>query len=400
MSKVAEILAALELGIPPRELAQQVNWETLQEGEADQLLDEARRMGAHPLAYQLLMLLYLISKEDEYTVRVLGYAAQHPALSAENRQNTLRTMRRALDRSRARIEAAPDAAEHLPMQQLYEAAYFALNAQVLEAAGDGEKALQNFESAHAIYQSLGYGLAAERVGLEVERLRRELARLRLEQAAAPVQPRPRPSGPPLEPPPPPEEDDASLQPLPGPSVRQPLRPAALRRSPPAVEETPAGEAEDERMALLAELESEIQAQTARRDALAREIASLEQRQQQSARRPAVQPRPALAADENLHRQVEQLQQQLEEERAAYEELEQKVNSQPDLERIDGLAVQRGNLANEVSELKRQLKELRRELETLSAERDDLEAEIADLQRERDRQTGKDAGQSRGKGKSD
>lgn len=147
------------------------------------------------------------------------------------------------------------------------------------------------------------------------------------------------------------------------------------------------------MAVLAELEAEIQAQTARRDALAREIASLEGRQQ-SAQHPVVQPRPVPAAggDASLRRQVEQLQQQLEEERAAYEELERQVEQrQPDLERMDELAVQRSNLTGEVAELKRQVKELRREVETLNAERDDLEAEIADLQRERDQRSGKDAG---------
>lgn len=104
MDTVEEILAAVEDGISAKEIASQLTWESLAEDEREGLLATARSLEGSQHGYELLVLLYTLSQDDWFTARVLGYVVGHPSLAQAERQNTLKTMRRLLDRTRARLD--------------------------------------------------------------------------------------------------------------------------------------------------------------------------------------------------------------------------------------------------------------------------------------------------------
>ncbi|MBE3039092.1 MAG: hypothetical protein IMZ62_09815, partial [Chloroflexi bacterium] len=168
MDTVEEILAAIEDGISPKEIASQLTWESLAEYEREQLLETARNLGGSRHGYELLVLLYTLSQDDWFTARVLGHVVGHPSLAQAERQNTLKTLRRLLDKTRARLEGLKDAGQKLRWQQLYEAGYLALAAQVAEEDGRLDGALENYRQALAIYQELGFSQAAERVDRSIQ----------------------------------------------------------------------------------------------------------------------------------------------------------------------------------------------------------------------------------------
>ena len=170
METFEEILAAIHAGISPEEISDQVAWEDVSEEDREQLLMAARELGDDQAGYQLFLLLNTLSQDEWFTLRVLGYAIQHPTLILADRQNTLKTMRRILDRVRAEIGTEPQAQEKMGWQRLFEAAYFVLNAEVCEEAGNARDALQNYRQALAIYQQLGFIQPLQKVTGEIKRL--------------------------------------------------------------------------------------------------------------------------------------------------------------------------------------------------------------------------------------
>ncbi len=261
METFEDILAAIHAGIPPKEIASQVAWEEITEEDREQLLTAAREMGDDPSGYQLFLALNAISQDEWFTLRVLGYAIQHPTLILADRQNTLKTMRRILDRLQAKLDADPQSQENLGWQRLFEAAYFVLNAQICEQAGNVTEALQNYRRAHIIYQELGFSQPLQKVAGEIKRLQ-------------PVPAIAKPPAPPaLKVTPSPAPPSSALPPKPEPT--------------PVVEPAPvvSQQAETERLAAqiqaqnraLSELQARIRQLQGQRDRLTSEIAVQEER---------------------------------------------------------------------------------------------------------------------------
>jgi hypothetical protein len=292
MDTFEEILAAIHDGIPPKEIADQVAWEDVSEEDREQLLIAARELGDDQAGYQLFLLLNSLSQDEWFTLRVLGYAIQHPVLILADRQNTLRTMRRILDRVRTKVEAEKHAQENMGWERLFEAAYFVLSAQVCEEAGNVKEALRNYRQAQSIYQELGFNQPQSKIAGEINRL---------QPVAAPARPSSPPAGQPAKP--------AAVTPA-TPSVARKTTPAAAPATPnavkgnpapaasqpaavpPRVEPTPAAPApavsqqvETERLAVqiqaqnraLSDLQSRVRQLQEQRDRLTKEIAAQEER---------------------------------------------------------------------------------------------------------------------------
>jgi hypothetical protein len=290
METFEDILAAIHAGIPPREIADQVTWEEVSEEDREQLLIAARELGDDQAGYQLFLLLNALSQDEWFTLRVLGYAIQHPILILADRQNTLRTMRRTLDRVRTKVEAETHVQKKSGWERLFEAAYFVLSAQVCEEAGNDKEALRNYQQAQAIYQELGFSQPLQKIMVEIKRLQPVVA-----PAKAPSPPAAPPSKP-----------AAALGPVatkitsapaapavnlprtdPAPAASHPAAvPARVEPPPPAVSApSPSQPAETERLAAqiqaqnraLSDLHSRIRQLTDQRDRLGKEIAAQEER---------------------------------------------------------------------------------------------------------------------------
>jgi hypothetical protein len=398
MSTVDDIQEAIQQGVTPQKLAEQVDWKTLSTDERDDLLDTARSLNEDPQGYELLKLLFLISQDNEYTTRVLGYIAQHTALDATTRQKTLRSMRRMLDKLRPQMSSADsESAEEAPMYRLYDAAYQVLNGQVLSELGSHQEALRSIQQAVDIYTTLGFTQPLARLEKELRRLRTLLSQPQSLYGEQPAARRGQTN-----------QGDAPNQPHPS------VQPAS-QASHPAVHTAytlpPKVESEDEGMAVLAELQTEIEKQQLRREQLRREVNNLEQRLKSS---PA-QPAEFIGERSSQGQQrIEALQNQLKEERERNQQLQQQLRQHPaqaqiasqqrdvlrremaeikeqinagreeneslqqqieqKQNRLDEVSVQRETLHNEITELRRQAKELLHEIDKLKAEKQDLELE--------------------------
>ena len=410
MDTVEEILAAVEDGISAKEIASQFTWESLAEDEREGLLAIARSLEGSQHSYELLVLLYTLSQDDWFTARVLGYLVGHPSLGQVERQNTLKTLRRLLDRTRARLEGLKDAGQKLRWQQLYEAGYFGLAAQVAEEAGRLDEALENYRRALAIYQELGFNLAAGRIDRSIQ------ANL---TARPPL--KPAPNTPPIR--------------LPRSTVHAGARPPV---PPPGVPDQPFApplpQTESEKLAAqikvqaqtLTELIAKTKEKQGQFERLSHEVTVLEQkaksRRQELEAPPketgvsgknsvSTQPQPAqqieklrqeLAAEKersaqlleklrlsenrpapktpaspqaDISQELEELKSQLSEAREEEEQLAQRIQlKQARLEKLEQLGIQKENLLQEAADLKRQLRELGRELETLNEQKQEAELE--------------------------
>ncbi len=304
MDTFEDILAAIHTGIPPKEIADQITWEDVSEEDREQLLIAARELGDDQAGYQLFLLLNALSQDEWYTLRVLGYAIQHPILILADRQNTLRTMRRILDRVRAKVEAEKQAQENMGWERLFEAAYFVLSAQVCAEAGNVKEALRNYRQAQAIYQDLGFNKPMQKILAEMKRLQPVAASAR--PATPPVAQQPsKPAAAPavtttkITPAP-----ATPAQNVPGnnpaPAALQPAVAAPKIEPLPATAPAPAAsqQAETERLAAqiqaqnraLSDLQSRIRQLQEQRDRLGKEIAAQEERLKASR-----QPAPATPA---------------------------------------------------------------------------------------------------------
>ena len=339
METFEDILAAIHAGIPPKEIADQVSWEDVSEEDREQLLLAARELGDDQAGYQLFLLLNALSQDEWFTLRVLGYAIQHPSLILADRQNTLRTMRRILDRVRTKVEAETHVQKKSGWERLFEAAYFGLSAQVCEEAGNDKEALRNYRQAQAIYQELGFSQPLQKIMVEIKRLQPVVT-----PAKAPSPPAAQPSKPVAAPAPvatkitPAPATPAPNLPRTEPAPATP-RPAAVpARVEPAsrtVSAPPASQqAETERLAAqiqaqnraLSDLHSRIRQLTDQRERLAKEIAAQEERLKTSRQpapavalpaSPSVQNKAAPAPDQEqadqitaLSRQIRHLQEEL------------------------------------------------------------------------------------------
>ena len=436
METFEEILAAIHAGIPPKEIAAEVAWEEVSEEDREQLLTAARELGDDQAGYQLFLLLNTLSQDEWFTLRVLGYAIQHPTLILADRQNTLKTMHRILDRVRAKIESEPQAQEKLGWQRLFEAAYFVLNAEICEEAGNLKEALQNYRQAQAIYQQLGFSRPLQKINSEIKRLQ--------PAPASPAKPSPPPFTPAPKPAAAPPATAAKVNSTPVTQAPSPP-PAAV---PPKTETTPpvSQQAETERLAAqilaqnraLSDLQARIRQLQDQRDRLSKEITSHEERLKTSRQlppaappAPASGPPPPTAEERNkaaqleqeradqitaLTRQVRHLQEELRIEKEnnqrllqqnrqaasqpkqiaadprplpaqELEELRQKISEaraederlkeqiqqkQARLEKLEQLGMQKEALLQEIAELKRKAKDMLHDLENLSAQQDELE----------------------------
>jgi predicted nucleic acid-binding Zn-ribbon protein len=378
----------------------------------------------------LFLLLNALSQDEWFTLRVLGYAIQHPILILADRQNTLRTIRRILDRVRAKVEAETKKQEKSGWERLFEAAYFVLSAQVCEEAGNVKEALRNYRQAQAIYQELGFSQPLHKIVTEIKRLQAVVAPAA--PASKPVAQSSQPATAPVQ---------AAPKITPGPASPAPA--AAVSQ-----------QAETERLAAqiqaqnraVSDLQSRIRQFQEQRDRLTSEIAAQEQRLKASRQpapaapgatsEPAAQTRsvapPATTSTQNrgdsvpdqeqadqitaLSRQVRHLQEQLRIEKEnsqrllqqnrqaasqpkpagadlhplpaqELEELRQKISEaqaederlkeqiqqkQARLEKLEQRGQQKEALLQEIAELKRKVKDMLRDQENLSTQQDELE----------------------------
>jgi hypothetical protein len=339
MDTFEDILAAIHAGIPPKEIADQITWEDVSEEDREQLLIAARELGDDQAGYQLFLLLNALSQDEWFTLRVLGYAIQHPILILADRQNTLRTMRRILDKVRARIAAETQTQEKLGWERLFEAAYFVLSAEVCEEAGNVKEALRNYRQAQVIYQELGFNQPLHKIMSEIKRLQPVVApaKAALPSAAQPFKPAAAPA--------PVAVKIAPVPAAPAPNIARTdhvpatPQPAAL---PPRVEPLPpvvsapaaSQQAETERLAAqiqaqnraLSDLQSRIRQLQEQRDRLGKEISAQEERLKASRQPapaapissiPSIQNKAAPAPDQEqadqltaLSRQIRHLQEEL------------------------------------------------------------------------------------------
>jgi len=391
MDTVEEILAAIDDGISPKEIASQLTWESLAEDEREQLLATARELGSSQHGYELLVLLYTLSQDDWFTARVLGYVVEHPSLAQAERQNTLKTMRRLLDKTRTRLAGLKDAGQKLRWQQLYEAGYLALAAQVAEEDGRLDEALENYRQALAIYQELGFSQAADRVDRSIQA--NLTARLPLKVAPP-----------------------APLVRLPRSTVHAGARPLVPPPGEPDQPAAPPPQTEPERLAAqikaqaqtLTELVAKTKEKQEQHERLSREVAALEQKARNrrldlevpakengvseknpvSKDNPAAQKLEKLRLSENrpapktsaspqagISQELEELKSQLSEAREEEEQLSQRIQQkQVRLKKLEQLGMQKENLLQEVADLKRRLREMTRELETLTTQKQEVELE--------------------------
>jgi hypothetical protein len=291
METFEEILAAIHAGIPPKEIADQVAWEDVSEEDREQLLIAARELGDDQAGYQLFLLLNALSQDEYFTLRVLGYAIQHPMLILADRQNTLRTMRRILDRVRTKVEAEKQVQEKLGWERLFEAAYFVLSAQVCEEAGNVKEALRNYRQAQAIYQDLGFNQPLQKIATEIKRLQPVVAPARSSPppAAQPTRPAAAPPATAAKITPAPASPAASApKATPPPAAVQSAAVPAARIAPtPAVTPVPAAsqQVETERLAAqiqaqnraLSDLQARVRQLQEQRERLSKEIAAQEER---------------------------------------------------------------------------------------------------------------------------
>jgi hypothetical protein len=425
METFEEILAAVHAGIPPKEIASQIAWEDVSEEDREQLLIAARELGDNQAGYQLFLLLNSLSKDEWFTLRVLGYAIQHPVLILADRQNTLRTMRRILDRVRARVESEKQAHEKLGWERLFEAAYFVLSAQVCEEAGNVKEALRNYRQAQAIYQELGFSQPLQKIMSEIKRLQPVVAPAKapLASAAQTSKPVAAPGPVTAKTTPAPAAPAPNLpRTEPAPATPHPAAvPPRVEPSPPAVTAPAASQqAETERLAAqiqaqnraLSDLQSRIRQLTEQRDRLAKEITTQEERLK-AIRQPtptasmpsitSVQNKAAPAPDQEqadqitaLSRHVRHMQDQLRIEKENSQRLLQQnrqAASQPKpagvdprpipVQELEELQQKIGEARAEDERLKEQIqqKQARLEkLEQLSMQKEALLQEIAELKR--------------------
>jgi hypothetical protein len=427
MDTVEEILAAIEDSISPIEIASQLTWESLAEYEREQLLAAARNLGGSQHGYELLVLLYTLSQDDWFTARVLGHVVRHPSLSQAERQNTLKTLRRLLDKTRAHLAGLPEADQKLRWQQLYEAGYLALAAQVAEEDGRLDGALENYRQSLAIYQELGFSQAAERVDRSIQANLTTRPPLKAAPPTTPVRlprstvhagarPRVPPPGVPDKPVAPPPQTEAEKQAAQIKAQAQTLNELIAKVKEKQEQHERLGREvvalEQKAKSLRIAEETRLKEETgfsgknpvskedateetwffgknpvSKENPVTRQLEKLRQELKaekersaqlleklfQSEDRPA--PKTPTSPQAEVSQELEELKSQLSEARDEEEQLSQRIQQKHiRLEKLVQLGMQKENLLQEVADLKRQLREMARELETLNAQKQEVELE--------------------------
>lgn len=170
MSPVRKILEEVNWGISPEVLAKKHPWEELSAQEPEELLNFARYQNDSQQSYNLLVYLFRISRGQDlwFSVEVLSQALQHPAMSSEDRNTILRTMRNRLDRIKDEVRARTPPEEKIRKYWLLEASYYAIYGATLAENDRNEEAVENYQIAEGIFQQLGLKQQADNLSHKIE----------------------------------------------------------------------------------------------------------------------------------------------------------------------------------------------------------------------------------------
>jgi hypothetical protein len=157
MGAARKVIEELKTGISPEELARRVSWKDLSEGDGEDLLTVALRLGDNQQSYNLLVYLFHISfgKDLWFSTEVLSQAVQHPHMTRLDRQAILPTMRSRLDQIKDQIGTKTPTEERLTKYWLIEATYYSVNGDLLSELGKQLEATQNYQIAQSIFEQLG-----------------------------------------------------------------------------------------------------------------------------------------------------------------------------------------------------------------------------------------------------
>ncbi len=172
MNAARKILEEVNWGISPEVLAKKHPWEELSAQEPEELLNSARYQNDSQQSYNLLVYLFRISRGQDlwFSVEVLSQALQHPAMSSEDRNTILRTMRNRLDRIKDEVRTRQPSEEKVRKHWLLEASYYAIYGATLTESNRFEEAIENYQIAEGIFQQLGLKQQAENVSHKIEYL--------------------------------------------------------------------------------------------------------------------------------------------------------------------------------------------------------------------------------------
>ena len=249
MSPVRKILEEIKWGISPEVLAKKHGWEELTPEDCQELLNFARYQPDSQQSYNLLVYLFRVSRDKDlwFSVDVLSQALQHPAMSGDDRNTILRTMRNRLDRVKEEITTNPAADEKLRKYWLLEASYYAIHGLTMAESNQPKEAIQDYQVAQGIFEQLGLIQQAGNFKNKIDQLRGSPVRPEKPAAASPPTARPSGDVPPSasfrgtmeliaegkvparpgEPAPPPPPPPATSQPVPEPPAAPELRQAEV-----------------------------------------------------------------------------------------------------------------------------------------------------------------------------
>lgn len=157
MNLGTKILTELDQGTRADKLKKDYPWPTLSVRDRERLFAEAEKRLKDPSGRELLIALYLMSKDKDLwdTLRVLSLVLRHPHIDLDKKHNVLGEMRRYLDQLRSSLSSAPGEAHTVRRYQEYETQFYVLSAQVQVESEKIDEALVSYQAALAIGQKAG-----------------------------------------------------------------------------------------------------------------------------------------------------------------------------------------------------------------------------------------------------
>ncbi|HVN55170.1 MAG TPA: hypothetical protein VMT46_12630 [Anaerolineaceae bacterium] len=339
------LIDALQNGASQEDLEARFPGGALTPAEYEDLFAHAKALGRSPVAFNLLVYLVRVTKDEWFRVRVLALLAQHgsdPATDpSHDRAGRLAAMRQSLD---AIAMTLPDQGEQVVHYQKLNAFYYVLAARSRRDVGDLDRALGWYETALGLYTGLGLTASAQKVMQELQALhveRRAFAMSRGNRDVPTSQAEP--------------SSTPAASPAPQQQVTAPTEPAEPELS------TYVESFSTPTAAVLVGLDEETKSLQARRDSLSIEVSDLEGR------------RGALLAQENetenrlqtLEAQVQDQQRVLGEKQALIKQMEHLSEEEVRLRQtLDQLARQEKERLGRIESLQNEINLLQKQLDIL------------------------------------
>lgn len=172
MGSARKILEEMKWGISPEVLAKKHSWEELSAQDYQDLFNFTRFQRDSQQSYNLLVFLFRISRDKDlwYSVEVLSQALLHPAMTSEDRNTILHTLRNRLNRIKDEVTARQPTKEKVRKYWLLEASYYSIYGAALAETSRNLEAVQNYQIAEGIFEQLGLNQEAENYKQKIELL--------------------------------------------------------------------------------------------------------------------------------------------------------------------------------------------------------------------------------------